>query len=221
MRTLRVQVHHQARIVVGLGLVLQASRGAQRRSRAVGAHEQFRLDAGAAFRVDGAVVVSRAAVFQPGNPEHAHGLDQHALDFARLDDPGQLRQRRLPGIEIHLPVGIAVDLHRADRHQPGSGHGVPDAQIGQEALAGGRNGVDARMVAVGIGRRHMGARRQHGDALAAAGQRQGGGQADDAGPANDDLMAHLAVGSPACLGHSTHIWPRCFMRPACCPASSP
>ena len=53
------------------------------------------------------------------------------------------------------------------------------------------------------------------------GQRQGGRQADDAGPADYDLMSHRALGSPACLGHSSHIWPRCFMRPACCPASSP
>ncbi|KAG0740502.1 hypothetical protein G6F24_016995 [Rhizopus arrhizus] len=118
-------------------------------------------------------------------------------------------------VQVDLSVGIAVDFHGFDGHQPGCGHGVPDAQLGQKALAGGRNGVDARVVAVGIGGRHRRARRQDGDALAAAGQRQGGGQADDAGAANDDLMAHLAEGSPACVGHSTHIWPRCFMRPAC------
>ena len=221
VRPFGVQVHHQSGVLVRHRLVFEASGLAQRRGRAVGAHEQLGADAGPVLRLDLAVGVARAAVLDPGNAEQAHGLDQHALDLARFDDPGQLRQRRLPGVEMDLAVGVAVDLHGLYRRQPGGGHGVPDAQAGQEPLAGRGDRVHARVVVVGFGRRHRGARGQHGHALPAPGQRQGGRQADDAGPADYDLMSHRALGSPACLGHSSHIWPRCFMRPACCPASSP
>ena len=56
---------------------------------------------------------------------------------------------------MDLAVGVAVDLHGLYRRQPGGGHGVPDAQAGQEPLAGRGDRVHARVVVVGFGRRHQ------------------------------------------------------------------
>ncbi|CPN74628.1 Uncharacterised protein [Bordetella pertussis] len=218
---LGVQVRHQAGVVIRGGVVAQAGGLSQRRGGAVGADEQLGAQALAAIGLDLAGTPADAALGDPGDAEHLHRLHQHPFDLAGFDDPGQLRLRRLPGVQAYQAVAVAMDFHGLHRRQAGRRHGVPHAQPGQELLAGGRNRVDARMIAIGLGRRHRRARRQHRHPLPAARQRQGAGQADDAGAANHDLGFHRADGSPACLGHSSHIWPRCFMRPACWPASSP
>ena len=222
MRPFGVQVRHQADVVIGPGFVLDAGRLAQPGRGAVGADEKLGLHPAArSSQHDALLAPTLAAVVQPFDAEHAHGLNQHPLDLARFDDPRQILLRGLPGMQIDAAIAVAVDFHGLHRrHARGRQH-LPHAQFVEQALAGRGNGIDARMIDIGLRRRHLVARGQHRHALPLAGQGQCARQAYDARAADKYLRFHRADGSPACLGHSSHIWPRCFMRPACCPASSP